>query len=92
MSVKVRHGIDTRRHKTNQNQHKVRVTFSNIITATIGRLTKTSYYTIMLQHTSQIGGVKFFLHRLSKMKDLGAATFLLEMEITRLPGGDIQLL
>ena len=39
-----------------------------------------------------IDSVKTFLHSRSKMKDLGAATFLLGMEIRRLPGGDIQLL
>ena len=39
-----------------------------------------------------INTVKSFLHSRFKMKDLGAATFLLGMEIRRLPGGDIQLL
>lgn len=39
----------------------------------------------------KIGDVKLFLHSKFKMKDLGAATFLLGMEIRRLPGGDIQL-
>ena len=41
---------------------------------------------------SLIGGVKDLLHSRFKMKDLGAATFLLGMEIRRLPGGDVQLL
>ena len=41
---------------------------------------------------SLIGGVQRFLHSRSKMKDLGAATFLLGMEIRRLSGGDVQLL
>ena len=40
----------------------------------------------------RIGNVKDFLNSRFKMKDLGAATFLLGMEIRRLPGGDIQLL
>ena len=40
----------------------------------------------------KIGDVKVFLHSRFKMKDLGAATFLLGMEIRRLPGGDLQLL
>ena len=39
-----------------------------------------------------IEGVKGFLHSRFRMKDLGAATFLLGMEIRRLPGGDVQLL
>ena len=39
-----------------------------------------------------INTVKSFLSSRFKMKDLGAATFLLGMEIRRLPGGDIQLL
>ena len=39
-----------------------------------------------------INMVKDFLHSRFKMKDLGAATFLLGMEIRRLPGGDVQLL
>ena len=39
-----------------------------------------------------IDGVKDFLHSRFRMKDLGAATFLLGMEIRRLPGGDVQLL
>ena len=41
---------------------------------------------------SLIGGVKDLLHSRFKMKDLGAATFLLGMEIRRFPGGDVQLL
>ena len=41
---------------------------------------------------ARIGQVKEFLHSRFKMKDLGAASFLLGMEIRRLPGGDIQLL
>ena len=36
--------------------------------------------------------VKDFLHSRFRMKDLGAATFLLGMEISRLPGGYVQLL
>ena len=40
---------------------------------------------------TRIGSVKSFLHSRFRMKDLGAATFLLGMEIRRLPGGDIQL-
>ena len=35
--------------------------------------------------------VKDFLHSRYKMKDLGAATFLLGMEIRRPPGGDVKL-
>ena len=47
----------------------------------------------MIRHIlSRIGGVKNFLHSRFKMKDLGAAIFLLGMEIRRLLGGDIQLL
>lgn len=41
---------------------------------------------------ARIGQVKEFLHSRFKMKDLGAASFVLGMEIRRLPGGDIQLL
>ena len=41
---------------------------------------------------SLIVGVKDFLHSRFKMNDLGAATFLLNMEIRRLPVGDVQLL
>ena len=41
---------------------------------------------------SLIGGVKDEFHSRFKMKDLGAATFLIGMEIRRLPGGDVQLL
>ena len=40
---------------------------------------------------SCIDNVKQFLHSRFRMKDLGAATFLLGMEIRRLPGGDIHL-
>lgn len=40
----------------------------------------------------RIGKVKAFLHSRFKMKDLGAATFLLGMEIRRLPGGDFLML
>ena len=40
---------------------------------------------------TRIGSVKTFLHIRFKMKDLGAATFLLGMKIRRLPVGDIQL-
>ena len=36
--------------------------------------------------------VKDSLHSRLRMKDLGAATFLMGMEIRRLPGGDVQLL
>ena len=39
-----------------------------------------------------INTLKSFLSSRFKMKDLGAASFLLGMEIRRLPGGDIQLL
>ena len=39
-----------------------------------------------------INGVKSELHSRFKMKDLGSASFLLGMEIRRLPGGDIKLL
>ena len=39
-----------------------------------------------------INTFKSFLNSRFKMKDLSAATFLLGMEIRRLPGGDIQLL
>ena len=39
---------------------------------------------------SLINGVKEFLGSQFKMKDLGAATFLLGMEIRRLPGGVLQ--
>ena len=35
--------------------------------------------------------VKDFLNNRFKMKDLGAAKFLLGMEIRRLPGGDVKL-
>ena len=37
----------------------------------------------------RIGSDKTFIHRRFKMKDLGASTFLLGMEIRRLPRGDI---
>ena len=40
---------------------------------------------------ARIGSVKSFLHSRFRMKDLGAATFLLGMEIRRLPSGDIRL-
>ena len=39
-----------------------------------------------------INTVKSFLSSRFKMKDLGAASFLLGMEIRRLPRGDIHLL
>ena len=41
---------------------------------------------------ARIDAVKNFLNSRLKMKDLGAATILLGMEIRRLPRGDIQLL
>ena len=47
----------------------------------------------IIGHTlNRIGYVKTFLHSRFKMKDQGAANFLLGMEIRRLPGGGIQLL
>ena len=40
----------------------------------------------------RIASVKQLLNSKFRMKDLGAATFLLGMEVRRLPGGDILLL
>ena len=40
---------------------------------------------------ARIGSVKSFLHSRFRMKDLGTATFLLGVEIRRLPSSDIRL-
>lgn len=47
---------------------------------------------IIGRSVSKIGVVKFFIHNRFKIKDLGGATFLLGMEIRRLPRGDVKLL